>query len=157
MIYADVIKTYGPYEGKDGRLRLILKLKNNKTKTISYPKYLMESYLNRYLTDDETVDHIDGNPLNNDIDNLRVLSRKEHCYNDVLRNKDVIVKCTFCGKEFIIKGNNIRYHNRKDKHQSGYFCSRQCSGKYGKAIQTNEISHKKVESVNIEKFKYHEN
>lgn len=33
-------------------------------KTISYPKYLMELHINKYLDEDDTVDHIDGNIKN---------------------------------------------------------------------------------------------
>lgn len=117
MIYEQVTKVYGPYKSKtDNRLRALLLFKDGSKKSISYPKYLMEIYLDRYLTDDETIDHIDGNPLNNEISNLRILSRKEHCKNDVIRNKDVTVKCTYCGKEFTIKGSVLRHRNRKDKH-----------------------------------------
>ena len=38
--------------------------------TLSYPKYLIEVHLDRYLEKEETVDHIDGNFLNNVISNL---------------------------------------------------------------------------------------
>ena len=68
MIYENVIKVRGPYKSsKDNRLRCILVFSDKTTKTISYPKYLMEIHLNRYLLENETVDHIDGNPLNNTI------------------------------------------------------------------------------------------
>lgn len=105
MVYENVTKIYGPYKSKkDNRLRISLKFNDGHRKTVSYPKYLMEIHLNRYLLEEETVDHIDKNPLNNDITNLRVLLRREHSANDVLRNKDVSVHCTYCGKEFTIPG-----------------------------------------------------
>lgn len=31
------------------------------------------------LTSDEIVHHIDGDKLNNDIENLQVVTREEHC------------------------------------------------------------------------------
>ena len=88
MIYENLVKIRGPYESsKDHRLRCVLVFNDKTIKSMSYPKYLMEVHLNRYLTENETVDHIDGNPLNNNINNLRVLDRREHCTNDVIRNK----------------------------------------------------------------------
>ena len=157
MVYENVIKTNGPYQAKtDGRLRIILIFDNHKQRIISYPKYIMEVYLDRYLDSDETVDHIDGNPLNNDISNLRVLKRKEHCSNDCIRNKDVVVKCTYCGKEFTIKGGELNNRNRKDKHQSGYFCSKQCTGRYGADIQNHRRTHITVERIIPEQYTNHE-
>ncbi len=136
----DEYKIYGPYLSKDGRLRCILR-KNNTNKTISYPKLIIENHLQRYLLDDETVDHIDGNPLNNDISNLQVLKRNIHCRLDAIRNYDIAVICKNCGKTFTITGNLVCGRNRKDRNQSGYFCSRQCSGKYGKNIQLGIAKH----------------
>ena len=147
MVYENC-KLYGPYiNEKDGRMRCVIAFPNGKKKTVSYPKYLMEVHLGRYLDSDETVDHIDGNPLNNELSNLQILNRREHCYNDAIRNKDIIVKCLYCGKEFTIKGSKISQRNRKDRHQSGYFCSRECSGKYGAAIQNGLIKHATIDKV----------
>ena len=154
-VYENVKKIYGPYLGKDNRLRLCLVFNDDRKISISYPKYLIEKHLNRYLDKNETVDHIDKNPLNNDISNLRVLSRKEHCSNDVIRNKDVIVNCSYCGKQFTIPGNKLHYRNRKDRLQTGYFCSRQCSGKYGKEIQLGIRKKELKDSVIPEKYSNH--
>jgi hypothetical protein len=152
MVYENC-KFYGPYSNsKDGRLRCIVVFPDNTKKTISYPKYLMEVHLDRYLAENETIDHIDGNFLNNDLSNLQVIDRQKHSYNDVYRNEDITVKCQYCGKEFIIKGSTIRQRNRTDRHQSGYFCSKQCSGKYGRDIQRGIIEHDTVDRVTPSKY-----
>lgn len=39
---------------------------------------LMEIHIGRYLTDNEVVHHLDGNRNNNDINNLALMTRKEH-------------------------------------------------------------------------------
>lgn len=41
-------------------------------------RYIMEQHLGRELTRAEDVHHRDGDKLNNDIDNLRVMSKKDH-------------------------------------------------------------------------------
>lgn len=135
MVYENC-KIYGPYiSKKDNRLRCITIFPNGVKRTISYPKYLMEAYLDRYLESNETIDHIDGNPLNNSIENLQVLDRKQHSYLDAKRNENIIVNCAFCGKQFVISGEKIHDRNRNDRKHTGYFCSKQCTGKYGKLVQ----------------------
>ena len=41
-------------------------------------RHIMEVYLGRVLTSDEIVHHIDGNKLNNSIENLVIHSRRDH-------------------------------------------------------------------------------
>lgn len=79
---------YGPYQGKDGRFRVIVN-----GKTVSYPKYLVEQTLGRDLDKNETVHHIDGNPANNSLDNLQVISRKEHCRSHALTAPSAYQRC----------------------------------------------------------------
>ncbi len=57
-------KIYGPYTGKDNRLRLFIKMQDNSYKTISYPKFIMEIYLGKFLNKNETIHHKDYNPNN---------------------------------------------------------------------------------------------
>ena len=40
--------------------------------------FIMEQYLGRKLKENEVVHHINGNKLDNNIDNLQLLSREEH-------------------------------------------------------------------------------
>lgn len=145
-------KIYGPYVCKDGRMRIVW-TKGRKHHSMSYPKYLMEKHLNRRLEKDEQIDHIDGNPLNNNISNLQILKIGEHQSLDALRNRDAIVKCVYCGKKFVITGSKLHNRNRKDRHQSGYFCSRICSGKYGVDIQHKRTTSKKIDKIIPGKYK----
>lgn len=150
-LYPEFDKVNGPYDRKDGRQHIILNNTNlangikGKTKTISYPKAIIEVELKRRLSPNETVDHIDKNPLNNNLCNLQVLSRKAHVLLDAKRRKPIIVNCTICGKLFEANRGQLR----KDK--SGFFCSRSCSGKYGAEIQNGRRV--KVEKVfNVEYY-----
>lgn len=47
-------------------------------RTIAEHRHVMELKLGRKLGSAEVVHHVDGNPLNNDPDNLVTLSRSEH-------------------------------------------------------------------------------
>ena len=110
MSVYDDYKVYGPYFRKDGRQHIVLIKHNNKggidlRKTISYPKYIVEKYLDRYLDHDETVDHIDGNFNNNELSNLRVVLRNQHAKSHTSSRVLVNKKCCICGKEFTTTNN----------------------------------------------------
>lgn len=87
----DLLKLYpkydsvlGPYKRKDGRKHIVLndssaaKGEKGKTKTISYPKAIMECRLGRRLLKDETVDHDDDDFTNNSKKNLQIMSRSNN-------------------------------------------------------------------------------
>ena len=128
MLYANC-KIYGPYKSrKDKRSRIIIQWPNKKLTCISYPKYLMELHLGKYLNCNETVDHIDGNVENNDLSNFQILNRLEHLKID---NPKMTwsYNCPNCNKEFIVNANkqkNIRMKQRKLNY-TGPFCSRSCA------------------------------
>lgn len=101
---------YGPYIRKDGRSHVVLINRNstNRTRiTVSYPKYLVECYLNRYLTENETVDHIDGNFSNNSLSNLRVVDRALHAKSHTAHKKEFVKRCVICNTEFVTKNNYL--------------------------------------------------
>ena len=121
----------GPYLGKDGRKQITL-TGNNKQKTISYPKALVEVHLNTRLGEDDTVDHKDRNKQNDDINNLAVIKRKEHCKLDAIYVKVDDMNCSICGKKFKPSANQ---HDTRSLSKAGPFCSRSCSGLYGAQVQ----------------------
>ena len=82
MVYENVIKVRGPYQGKDNRFRIMLIYNDKSSKIMSYPKYIMERHLDRYLEKDEQVDHIDGNHKNNTLDNCILLCPNCHSLTD---------------------------------------------------------------------------
>lgn len=47
-------------------------------RTTPRSRYIMQRHLNRELRENEVVHHINGNGLDDRIENLRVMSRKEH-------------------------------------------------------------------------------
>lgn len=102
------MKVYGPYKRKDGRLVVILKTPGSAEdhKTVSYPKYIVEMHIGRYLTKEETIDHIDGDFNNNALSNLRVVPRAAHCKSHVRTRRVVTKKCVICGKEFTTDNNH---------------------------------------------------
>lgn len=127
------------YTNKDGRTRVYLK---DSKRVISYPRFLMEQKLGRVLKANEQVHHIDGDPSNNDLDNLEIKLLGDHQReHNRPKYEDRLATCDHCGKSFIwtAKQQSAYYRNlrRKDRKRSGkVFCSKHCSGCFGKSIQT---------------------
>lgn len=132
MYYDKVSKIY---IRKDGRRQVDAYHDGKKTSTL-YSRYLMEQELGRELTFDETVDHLNRDKADDRIENLRVVSRSQHSIDDSIRVRDVSVECVWCGYYFTILGNKVRQRLRG---KAGPFCSRSCSGKYGKSVQINRV------------------
>jgi hypothetical protein len=136
--FAAVSKVFGPYtRNSDGRKIVVIKNDDGSTKTMSYPKYLMQEHLGRELGEDETIDHFDSDKNNNDINNLRIMPRKEHSSEDTRRVKLIKFKCSLCNKEFERSPRLVRDKSKKGKR--GIFCSRQCAGKYSRKLQLKQI------------------
>jgi hypothetical protein len=97
----------------------------------------MEVSIGRYFKADEQVHHIDGNPLNNELSNLEIVKLGEHqrLHNPVFI-KEQKATCVWCGVSFVMTKQHVRH--RRDKRAAnapGPFCSRHCTGLYGKSIQ----------------------
>jgi hypothetical protein len=127
-------KVFGPYKRQDGRQIVIIKNDDGSYRTVSYPKYLVEQNVGRPLDpDQETVDHIDSNKDNNNLDNLRIVPRQQHSGDDTRRVKLVAFDCHMCGKKFERSPRLIR--DKSKKGRGGPFCSRQCAGRYARRLQ----------------------
>jgi hypothetical protein len=135
----------GPYTRSDGRKHVCLNNTNlskgdpNKTRTLSYPKALVEVKEGRLLLDNETADHIDEDFTNDDIGNLQILTRIDNAVKSFNANPDrqeEISKhiCPQCNTEFLALARQVRGNNIV-KGKVGPFCSRRCSGKHNQQIQ----------------------
>jgi hypothetical protein len=122
-------RIYGPYKRKDGRKHIIAISSCGNRFTVSYPKYLMELHIGRYLIKGESVDHIDCNFDNNTLSNLRILGLSEHVKLDVLRLKPVTFECPVCKNKFMLHGRQVHdAYNNRQKGRTGPFCSKHCAG-----------------------------
>lgn len=135
MIYdKEIKKVHGPYKRSDGREHVVIVFIDLSKKTVSYPKFLMEQKLGRQLDqDEETIDHIDGNFLNNDFSNLRIISRKEHCSDDATRVELIEITCALCGEKTKKRPGTLTHSKKLGK--AGPFCGKSCAGKYGAYVQ----------------------
>jgi hypothetical protein len=142
-LYTEYDRVYGPYLRKsDGRRILSLSKIGTKGSTAKqYGRFLLEIKLNRRLSKNETVDHIDGDFTNDNSDNLQLLTRVENSAKSAIRAKDIIGNCKWCKGEFTLS------RNQRKCRYSGPFCSRSCSGKYGKMVQESGTTWQRTEHV----------
>ena len=123
------MKIYGPYTRKDGRQHICIVHADGRKQTKSYPRHLMEQYLERELLKTEHVDHINNNPFDNRIENLQLLTQLENNRkSSALRPRQLYkFTCSCCGKETEKYLNYVKHNLNKGK--SGPYCSRSCAGK----------------------------
>jgi len=68
---------------------------------VFYHRHVASVKLGRWITSDEHVHHIDGNKINNDPENLMILSRAEHTKLEQNMKGNFLEEtfCSMCGKE----------------------------------------------------------
>ena len=111
------------YQAKDDRKSITLYKNKGKSLSMSYAKYLYTSYY-KELVDSKyyQIDHIDGNKLNDDIENLQRISREYNACKDKNVREYVELTCPICHDRFLYRKANLSSHPNP-------CCSRSCGGK----------------------------
>lgn len=95
----------------------------------------MEKFLKRKLNKNEIVHHINGNKTDNRLENLEVMSSRDHMLKHIPREKHFVqLICQNCGKLFL---REIGKHKYNTKHNQKYFCSRKCIGLFNFIAKAN--------------------
>lgn len=127
------------YKGRDNRMRATVEDDNGILHLMSYPRILMAEKLGRPLKPYEDVHHIDGNTLNNSLDNLEVIPHGEHQRMHSRKYFDKVMICPICKKEFMWTALQQKYfcdnQRRKNMKFNAPFCSKRCVGLYGRQGQ----------------------
>lgn len=113
-------RLYKVFHKKQGRWYAQLVCKNSRT-TTSYARYLMEVFLGRRLTAEETVDHVNNDKQDDRMENLQLLSPSENTKKSAKGRTMVLLNCPICGVSFyrernqthIVKGGNPSRCSRK--------------------------------------------
>jgi hypothetical protein len=86
-------------------------------KKVRAHRWLMEQHLGRKLSEAEQVHHLNGNPLDNRLENLVIMTTNSHLrlHKQIYPDKK---QCVVCSKEFVV-------HHRKRKRNK--CCSSECA------------------------------
>lgn len=102
--------------------RVCILIANDGTKhSMSYAKYLYTSYYCCDVDKENHVDHINGDKMDDRIENLQVISSTYNKIKDHKHKEMIIRICPVCGKEFVFEQRNLSTHPNP-------CCSRHCGG-----------------------------
>ena len=143
----------------DGRETLCLSGGPSKPSSTQYSRYLLAVHLGRFLEPTEHVDHIDGNRLNNVVENLQILTLAE---NNIKSNKrpDIELTCPVCGQPFKRARAQIKTKEQQWRvNHNQMCCSRICAARKAKwTIEQKlaSVANSKVQDVfpNVPDLKY---
>ena len=106
---------------KEPRRVATLMSKDGKMTSMSYAKYLYTSYYKCDIPIGEEIDHINGDKMDDRIENLQKISGTYNRQKDHKHKEMVICICPVCGKEFLFEKRNLSTHPNP-------CCSRRCGG-----------------------------
>ncbi len=161
-LYPAYDRVTGPYLRKDGRKHIVFnnsslsKGDSDKTRTLSWPKALLEVKHCRLLNDNETADHIDEDFTNDNIDNLQILTRVNNIIKSFEANPERHTQfsnhiCPQRNNKFIALARQVRGNNIV-KGKVGPFCSRRCAGLRNQKIQMEARLAQSVEAKVLNTF-----
>lgn len=122
-------KIYGPYLHSKEKRRIVAIVGPVDRTSMSYARYLMCMHLGRRLEDWEEVDHIDNDKLNDTIENLQILTKRQNKdkHTATLNGRTMMeLVCPWCNKTFY-KERRLVVHTKRVYPPT---CSRSCSGNY---------------------------
>ena len=122
---------------KEPRRVATLRKPNKEMHSMSYAKYLYTSHFKVDIPEGDQVDHIDGDRMNDVIENLQVISR---CYNnrkDKKHKEMVEFVCPVCGKHFLIDKRDVPFRKNPT-------CSRECGRKSASEKIKSKYEHGKL-------------
>ena len=112
----------------EGRKTLILWNSSKHRSSTQYARYLLAVHLGRYLTKDETVDHIDNDKQNDEISNLQILS---HADNNRKSNCKPLYEldCPICSIHYTLPHSSVRGVTKAKAENNTRCCSKSCGAK----------------------------
>lgn len=106
---------------KEPRRVAVMKYDNGEIHSMSYAKYLYTSEYKCDVAKGDEVDHINGDKMDDRIENLQVISKKQNNSKKKIHKTFIELKCPVCNNVFIFPKRNLSSHPNP-------CCSRKCGG-----------------------------
>lgn len=106
---------------KEPRRVATLRKPSGEMHSMSYAKYLYTSYYETDIPEGEQIDHINGDRMDDRIENLQKISSKYNNIKDRKRQNYVLRICPICGSQFLFPQRDLPF-------KSNPCCSRRCGG-----------------------------
>ena len=119
--YKNKVKTAYVVTNPEPRRVCIMIYRDGSKHSMSYAKYLYTSYNCCDIPKGEEIDHINGDKMDDRIENLQKISKEYNLLKDKEGKKMVELICPVCGKKFLFEARNLSTHPNP-------CCSRHCGG-----------------------------
>lgn len=106
---------------KEPRRVATMKYANGEVHSMSYTKYIYTSYYKCDIAKGDEVDHINNDKMDDRIENLQVISKRQNNSKKKQCKTFVEIICPVCGNKFIFDKRNLSTHPNP-------CCSRRCGG-----------------------------
>ena len=106
---------------KEPRRVCILVSHDGSKHSMAYAKYLYTSYYKCDIPKGEQIDHINGNRMDDRIENLQKISKRYNNLKDKKGQELMLLTCPVCNSQFLFPKRNFPFKNNP-------CCSRKCGG-----------------------------
>lgn len=119
--YKNKVRLAYVVENKEPRRVCIMVYYDGTKHSMSYAKYLYTSYYKCDVPKGEQIDHINGDRMDDRIENLQKVSKEYNLLKDRKGKTMIELTCPVCGKQFLFYSRNLSTHPNP-------CCSRKCGG-----------------------------
>lgn len=123
----------------ENRKTLILYNNCGDRTSTQYARYLLAIKLKRFLTEEEIVDHIDGDKTNDSLNNLQILSREDNI-RKACKKPDIKLICPICGTVFYKQSSKLSGKKLRERVKNNLIC---CSRKCGRISASRKLKKNK--------------
>lgn len=141
--YSEDYKAGYIIHGSENRQMLVLIGNDGKHHCTAYARYLLATHLGRYLTEEETVDHINNDKTDDRLENLQILTREANKLKETLRKASTRQHGTYskyridkCRCPACVAANSALQKAYRDRHHDELLARRRARAAAFRAAKT---------------------